>query len=139
MEREKLFDILSMASDKTIEDMARLVLEETPGAEVIKGPRVGLVMMQAKESVEDEIFNLGEVLVSECAVTSGSFVGWGICMGENLKRASDLALIDLALEASLPVASKILVVAEKERRDQEAKKEEFFAAVLRSRVNFEVI
>ncbi len=139
MEREKLFDILSMASDKTIEDMARLVLEEIPGAEVIKGPRVGLVMMQAKESVEDEIFNLGEVLVSECAVTSGNFVGWGICMGENLKRASNLALIDLALEASLPVASKILVVAEKERRDQEAKKEEFFAAVLRSRVNFEVI
>ncbi|WP_198470829.1 phosphonate C-P lyase system protein PhnG [Acetomicrobium sp. S15 = DSM 107314] len=139
MEREKLFDILSMASDETIEDVAKLVLEEAPDVETIKGPRVGLVMMQAKESVEDEIFNLGEVLVSECAVTSGNFIGWGICMGENLKKASNLALIDLAFEASLPVASKIVAVAEKEQKDQEAKKEELFAAVLRSRVDFEVI
>jgi hypothetical protein len=30
-------------------------------------------------------------------------------------------------------------VAEKEQKDQEAKKEELFAAVLRSRVDFEVI
>jgi len=139
MEREKIFDILSMASDETIEDVAKLVLEDAPDAEIIRGPRVGLVMMQAKESVEDEIFNLGEVLVSECAVTLGNFVGWGICMGENLKRASNLALIDLAFEASLPVISKIAAVAEKEQRDQEAKKEELFAAVLRSRVDFEVI
>lgn len=139
MDREKAFDILSMASDKTIEDMAELVLEEAPEAEAIKGPRLGLVMMRAKESVNDEVFNVGEVLVSECAVTSGNVVGWGMCMGENLKRAFNLALIDLAFEASLPIASKIAATLEKEQRDQECESEKLLAAVLRSRVDFEVI
>lgn len=139
MDREKAFDILSMASDKTIEDMAELVLEEAPEAEAIKGPRLGLVMMRAKESVNDEVFNVGEVLVSECAVASGNVVGWGMCMGENLKRAFNLALIDLAFEASLPIASKIAAVLEKEQRDQECESEKLLAAVLRSRVDFEVI
>lgn len=139
MDREKAFDILSMASDKTIEDMAELVLEEAPEAEAIKGPRPGLVMMRAKESVNDEVFNVGEVLVSECAVASGNVVGWGMCMGENLKRAFNLALIDLAFEASLPITSKIAAALEKEQRDQECESEKLLAAVLRSRVDFEVI
>lgn len=139
MEPERVWKVLSRAEDSLLQQLAAAVLREAPEITVVKEPRVGLVMMRARESVEGRVFNLGEVMVSECMVALGDVAGWGCCLGEDLSRAHRLAVIDLALR--VPLRSAPLILAALQEEEARIKHEEkcLFAAVARSRVDFEVM
>ncbi|NPV30280.1 MAG: phosphonate C-P lyase system protein PhnG [Firmicutes bacterium] len=139
MNEEHLRTILHRVNNGILSQLARSVLAASPEVRVIKPPQVGLVMMQARETVENEPFNLGEVLVTECTVALGEATGWGCCLGDDPERAYHLAVLDLALHLGVgPVDGiRAALLAEEERILREDGAE--FANIARSRVQFEVL
>jgi len=61
-------------------------------------------MVRVKETVENETFNLGEVLVTRCEVTLNGEPGWGVAMGDDPERALCAAVLDAASRQAMPEA-----------------------------------
>lgn len=55
-----------------------------------------MVMARAKDTVDGETFNLGEVLVTRCEVALDGEPGWGIVLGDEPERALCAAVLDAA-------------------------------------------
>jgi alpha-D-ribose 1-methylphosphonate 5-triphosphate synthase subunit PhnG len=53
-------------------------------------------MARVRETVDREVFNVGEVLVTTCEVTLGGEPGWGMVMGHDPERALCAAVVDAA-------------------------------------------
>jgi len=70
------------------------------GAEIIKEPETGLVMMNTRDCFNTE-FHLGEVLVTQAEVRISGQRGWGMIMGDDGERALLLAGLDVILRLSV--------------------------------------
>lgn len=135
---ERLAAILGQVDEETVKELACRVLEKVPDIRVVKTAREGLVMMRARETVENLPFNLGEVLVMECTVAHGSELGWGCCLDGSQDRAYYLAILDLAWNAFPSLRSfleQALDDAEELLKHEEAI---LFTNIDRTRVRFEV-
>jgi alpha-D-ribose 1-methylphosphonate 5-triphosphate synthase subunit PhnG len=53
-------------------------------------------MARVRETVDGEVFNLGEVLVTRCEVSLDGEPGWGMAMGHDPERALCAAVVDAA-------------------------------------------
>lgn len=90
-------------------------VRETLTVEVVSPPRVGLVLATVRESARRSLFHVGEVLVSEAKVRVAGSAGLGLLQGRDLAAALDLAVVDAAWNAQLPLTSgweAILATAE---------------------------
>src|SRR5262245_19998142 len=85
--REQRFEAIAVAEAAVLTPLADAVLADTDVA-VIRGPTAGMVMLQARESVEGIRFNVGEVLVTEALVAIGPHQGYALVQG----MAHELAL-----------------------------------------------
>ncbi|MDD9150024.1 phosphonate C-P lyase system protein PhnG [Sporolactobacillus sp. CQH2019] len=104
-----------------------------------RAPQTSLVMMKTRDSVSMQPFYMGEVLVTECAVSVRNTFGIGVVIGEQPERAYRIAVIDAALNAGLPAVkdwSPVLEAAEK-RMTGQRKLEHARASA--SKVNFDTM
>ncbi|MBX0329386.1 phosphonate C-P lyase system protein PhnG [Oscillochloris sp. ZM17-4] len=62
----------------------------------VRENRTGLAMLPMEETVRDEAFYLGEVLIAEARVRAGGAEGYAACMGRDLELALAIALLDAA-------------------------------------------
>lgn len=69
-------------------------IERIATIQVVKSPKIGLLMMRATESVEQAIFNVGEVLVADCTVMIDGQLGYGVMIEHDLERVRALAVFD---------------------------------------------
>ena len=53
-------------------------------------------MARVRETVDGEVFNLGEVLATSCEVLLDGEPGWGMVMGDDSERALCAAVVDAA-------------------------------------------
>lgn len=53
-------------------------------------------MARARETVDGEVFNLGEVLVTACEVALDGEPGWGLVLDHDPERALCAAVVDAA-------------------------------------------
>jgi alpha-D-ribose 1-methylphosphonate 5-triphosphate synthase subunit PhnG len=74
---------------------------------VVAGPRVGTLMLRLREPVRDEVFNAGEVLVTEATVALGEHRGYAMRLGRVPETALAAAVLDVALAAAHPLADRI--------------------------------
>ena len=103
--------------------------------EVVSPPRPSLVMARVRETVDGEVFNLGEVLVTNCEVTLDGEPGWAMVVDHDPERALSAAIVDAAsrregggwLQAEL---QELLAEARETRRAR-------WAGVQPTRVSFE--
>jgi alpha-D-ribose 1-methylphosphonate 5-triphosphate synthase subunit PhnG len=107
--REQRFEAIAVAQASDLTPLADAVLADTEVA-VIRGPTAGMVMLQARESVEGSRFNLGEVLVTEALVAIGAHQGYALVQGMAHELALAGAICDAAVEAAHPVSARILDV-----------------------------
>lgn len=92
-------------------------------------------MARVQETVDGEVFNLGEVLVTSCEVVLDGEPGWGLVMGDDPERALCAAVLDAANARGMPEEteaeiSRQLASAREDRRARWAK-------VRTTRVEFE--
>lgn len=66
----------------------------------VTGTSECLVMVRARETARNSVFNLGEVLVSEAKAMLADKVGIGLVRGSRLDLAADLAAIDAVAMAA---------------------------------------
>lgn len=73
--------------------------------EEISPPTEGLVMIKMRETAQQSLFYIGEVLVTETKVKIGSHYGVGLVKESEPELSKALAIIDAAYAAKLPETS----------------------------------
>ncbi len=136
MDREQRFEAIAVATAAMLTPLADAILADTT-VRIIRGPTVGMVMLQARESVEGIRFNVGEVLVTEALVAVDGHQGYAMVQGMAREHALAGAICDAAVEADHADATRILAVLRdaNERAVQEYRAQ--WAAVAGTRVSFE--
>jgi alpha-D-ribose 1-methylphosphonate 5-triphosphate synthase subunit PhnG len=103
MDRQQRFEALTAISEAAATRLAERVLDGSLGeVAVIAPPTVGMVMARAVDGARGEVFNLGEVLVTEARVSIAGREGWGMVLGRAPDHALSVAVVDAALEAGHP-------------------------------------
>ncbi|MDQ3411621.1 MAG: phosphonate C-P lyase system protein PhnG [Chloroflexota bacterium] len=98
MERTRRCELLARLPDPELARLVTLVVDEgRPGLVVRMEPTVGMVMARAIDGARGEVFNLGEILVTECQVSVGDHEGWSMLAGNRPRGAYWAAAIDAAL------------------------------------------
>ena len=130
--------IMAEGDLQVFQEIAREIIA-AGGVRVIRESRPGLVMMRARESVDGQPFNLGDVLIAEAVVELQGCRGYGFALGDEPDQAMCRAVLEAALLCGHPLAAKIAAALEKEAAAVEAGKGLEMAAIASTRVNFEVM
>lgn len=138
MKKARLSKILVEGNQELMKQIA-INIEEISSIKIERSPQTGLVMMKTRDSVSKQPFYMGEVLVTECVVEVEGVAGIGILMGENPERAYQIALIDAAFNAKLPIINHWITLLEEEERKISARQEKELAMASSSRVNFDTM
>ena len=108
MDRLARFEALTVIPERAAVGLAELVLDGSlPDIAVISPPTVGMVMARAADGARGEVFNLGEVLVTEARVSVNGHEGWGMVIGRAPDHALSVAIVDAGLEAGHPQQASI--------------------------------
>jgi len=134
--------ILSQCSMESLSKWVEQI-RETGEVKILKGPKMGLVMMRAKDTVALEVFNLGEVLVSDCTASVDGQLGYGVVLGNEPERAEAMAILDALFHSKGAKWEELLFninswLEEQEQLQQKELQKEF-NLIKRTRVNFEVM
>lgn len=89
----ELYEAISYTPKERLKSLAERCLRDYD-AQVTTSPEAVLVMARVRETVDDEVFNLGEVLTTTCEVTLNGEPGWGMVMGHDPERALCAAVVD---------------------------------------------
>ena len=82
MDRQQRFEALTAISELAATRLAERILDGSLGdVAVITPPTVGMIMARAQDGARGEVFNLGEVLVTEARVSIAGREGWGMVLG----------------------------------------------------------
>lgn len=98
-ERQGWMAVLARASGVELAARSEGLL---PGHVRLRGPEVGLVMVQGRAGGTGGAFNLGEATVTRCTVRlEGGEVGHSYCLGRDLVQAELAAVMDAALQSPI--------------------------------------
>ena len=95
MEKKRLFKILSKAESEKVAELGKKIRDKYP-VTVIKKPEKTLAMIKMREPVQNSLFYLGEVIISEASVSIDGTVGRAAAMGDDFEKTLNMALIDAA-------------------------------------------
>jgi alpha-D-ribose 1-methylphosphonate 5-triphosphate synthase subunit PhnG len=98
--RQAWMSVLARAPAAELERLSAGLL---PAWTRLRGPEVGLVMLQGRAGGTGPAFNAGEATVVRCAVRTGAADGDGVvghayCLGRDLVQAELAAVLDAALQ-----------------------------------------
>lgn len=100
MNRNQRCELLATIPEAQAVRLAETVADGSLGnVQIITPPTVGMIMARVRDGARDELFNLGEVLVTEARVSVAGHEGWALVMGSSLDRALAAAIVDASLEA----------------------------------------
>ncbi len=94
--RQAWMAVLARAPAAELEQMSAGLL---PAWTRLRGPELGLVMLQGRAGGAGQAFNLGEATVARCTVTTeGGSIGHAYCLGRDLRQAELAAALDAAMQ-----------------------------------------
>ncbi len=133
MEKKRISRILARARDEAVKALAEEIMaEHTPL--IIKAPKKSLVMIRMQEPVEESLFYLGEVMVSESIVDIEGVKGMAVLMGDHYEKVLHMAIIDGACNKGVFKRYGLLETWEKEQREAMEKENAMF---MQTMVNFQ--
>lgn len=138
MKRRRRTEILINTNPLFAEGMRKQV-EQHYDVVVVDEAENGLTMIKMRESAQQSLFYLGEVLMTEVKAQIGDAVGIGIIRGDEPERAYDLAVIDAAFNGKLPITlvwESQLLSEERRWLKQKARKQ---SQIMETQVNFDVM
>ncbi|MEK4130459.1 phosphonate C-P lyase system protein PhnG [Solibacillus sp. FSL W8-0474] len=102
----------------------------------VQPPREGLVMVKLRESAQQSLFYIGEVLVTETKVKIQNVFGTGIVreMEPELSRA--LAIIDAAFKGDFPETKQWIPVMEQLKMELSQEQQNIKRSIERTKVQF---
>lgn len=131
--RTKIF--IEFARDEVM-TFAKEIQDRYP-IELIQEAKEGLVMVKVRETAQNSLFYLGEVLVTEAKVRIENHLGLGLVKGSERDFSFALAIADAAFSASLPEAKEWMdIFLQAEKRGLEMLQEKR-SRVAKSKVDFQ--
>ncbi|MGK7899130.1 MAG: phosphonate C-P lyase system protein PhnG [Xenococcus sp. (in: cyanobacteria)] len=135
-ERQAWMAILAKSSVGDIEQYIK-ILGEIPEYTFLRQPEIGLAMVRGRTGGTGEIFNLGEMTITRCVVKIKTVTGFGYVGGRSKRHAELAAVCDGLLQQQewfdivcdrviQPLQSKLKEHQQKQQRQTEATKVEFF-------------
>lgn len=137
-EVERRFSALAVADDASVRELAECILEVAGDVEVLSGPRAATMLVEMTESVQEQRFYLGEVVVSEASVSVQGSRGDALVIGRDLERAVAVAVCDAAAGAGV-LADEVRALVERSESAAAAARRRESATVAATKVSFEVI
>ena len=139
MDRQERFETLATLSEQVAVELARRVMDGALGnVDVVSPPTVGMIMARAVDGAQGEVFNLGEVLVTEARVSLAGQEGWGMVLGRSPDHALAVAVVDAGLEAGHPAAVAIERELERQAVSASAVAAERWQRLAPTRVSFDL-
>ncbi|GAA0370315.1 phosphonate C-P lyase system protein PhnG [Bacillus horti] len=138
MKKARLTKILIEAERNVLSQYAGQI-EKVAKVKVEAPPTTGLVMTKTRDSVSQTPFYLGEVLVTECTVSIDGMFGMGVIMGDDFERSYQLAVIDAAYNAGLPLTSSWEDELVQVEKDNNNRKLQEWAKLAQTRVHFDTM
>jgi alpha-D-ribose 1-methylphosphonate 5-triphosphate synthase subunit PhnG len=139
LERTARAGLLARVAEPDARRLMHIVLDGSlDKLEVIAPPTVGVVMARAADGVRGDVFNFGEVVVTEARVSLGGYEGWAMIVGNQPDRALALAIVDAALEAGHSASSTVERAIRELAEAAERSAAEELRRVAATRVRFEV-
>lgn len=114
-------------------------LENNYKVEITKNPCISLTMIRANDSVENQEFYLGEVLVTETEVSIHNKVGSGICIGDEPTRSYCQAVIDAVLQLEDEHYNEVTTFLTKEAEAIKEKEKEKNHEIQKTKVDFKLM
>jgi alpha-D-ribose 1-methylphosphonate 5-triphosphate synthase subunit PhnG len=136
LRRKERTKILVEGDSGLLERLAEQV-ERNYRIEVVREPEKSLVMSKARDSVANQLFCLGEILITECTVALNDVHGFGAIIGEYGDRAYKLAVVDAAYRAEVPETSAWATLLQEEERRIKQRHAEEHARILQTKVQFD--
>ena len=104
---------------------------------------LGMVMMRAQESVQHQVFNAGEILISEATLTVDGVVGYGAVMGNALEKARIIAMLD-AVHHNMELKwndfrEQFRIWVAKQEKELLERRQADFALIERTKVDFQLM
>ncbi len=109
---------------------------DTAGAQPVRAPEAGMVMLRGRVAGTGDAFNLGEASVTRCAVRVGEHLGVGYTLGRDKRKAELIALLDALLQDPRRQAALLQQVVQPLAQAQAQAREAASRAVAASRVDF---
>ncbi len=132
MEKRRISKILARAGKEEVKKLADEIKENyTPV--IVKAPEKSLTMIRMREPVQDSLFYLGEVIVSEAIVDLDGAKGVAVIMGDDFEKVLDMAVIDAACNKGVFQRYDFLEQLEKEQTRRLEKENALF---MQTMVNF---
>lgn len=100
MEKKRLFRIMAKA-DRAFAIGIADKIKETEEITIVKEPEKVLAMIKMREPVKQSLFYLGEVIVTEAAVSIGGANGVAVLMGDDYEKTASMAIIDAAFNSGV--------------------------------------
>lgn len=132
------FDYITVECDLSELETFVKKLELKYNITVTKEPSICLAMIRAKDSVENQEFYTGEVLLTDCQVGINDTTGYGICIGDKPVRSYCIGVIDACLQNDSE-NTEILKFLEEQYKKIEEKKKIEYNQILRTRVDFKMM
>lgn len=132
MNPQEIQEAIAYAPTGRLKELADRCLLEAE-AEVVSPPRQALVMARVRETVDGEVFNLGEVLVTNCEVSLGGEPGWAMVVDHDPERALCAAVVDAASRGGGGIEADLKELLNEAREARRAR----WAGVQPTRVSFE--
>ncbi len=131
--------ILSQTPTDVVVALAEQILGSYPESAVtiISGPKVAMVQLRMRESVNYSAFNAGEVLVTETRLELNGTFGFGMIIGNNPEHATALAVIDAALRMPNPVHPSLTDALAHLNAELTLRQQRQFAASASTKVEFD--
>lgn len=140
MERKDWMQVLARAGRSNLEAACRRI-PSLPRYRLVRGPEVGMVMVQARGGGVGQPFNMGEATVTRCTLQiDRGPVGTAYVLGRDPRHAELAALLDALLQdpvrqadlvesVVMPLASDLRARRAAQDRKTAATKVEFFTMV----------
>lgn len=121
-----------------LEKMTQLI-ESKHDVIIEKKPDKSLIMVKSRDSVSQQPFYLGEMLVTECTVSINEVMGLGVLKGEEPEKSYQLAVVDAAWNAGELHLNEWLDEIEEEKEHIQQKYQIEFAQAKKTKVNFDTM
>jgi alpha-D-ribose 1-methylphosphonate 5-triphosphate synthase subunit PhnG len=131
-------EILAEGNSSVWESLSQRLAERYE-IKMIQEPETCLIMMPVKDSVENSMFYLGEILITEAVVDLGGTQGYGFALEDRPEHALACAVIDAALSHGVQESTEIRLLLEQQKSEIEQKTMLEKRMIASTRVNFALL
>ncbi|BAC12924.1 hypothetical conserved protein [Oceanobacillus iheyensis HTE831] len=138
MKRKRRTEILIQGDANLVDNLAEEIKQNYQWQE-FSPPSYSLTMMKMRETAQQSLFHIGEVLVTEAKVEVSGQIGVGIVIGMKDDLSINLAMIDAAYKAELPETinwNQLLIKEEQRIHTKKVKKQQ---EILKTKVHFDTM